>query len=200
MPNAPTGSGLSKPRRPVSDPLQFFGNAVELDSTSRTVRVVHELTRAIKAMPLAPCSVLESLSLELYLKTLAVMEHGDRSHLQDHDYRTLFADLSADTRKTLRDRWDAWVAENMGWASSLKEMTKAFPEFARSDEFDQMIEHNARAFEEWRYCHEFVGKRAIPWTAQPFVGIVRDLIVERKPDWAPLTAHFSSGGSTLLVR
>jgi len=50
-----------KPRRIVTDPLQLFGNAVELDTTSRTVRVVHEATRAIRSMHLGPCSVLESL-------------------------------------------------------------------------------------------------------------------------------------------
>jgi hypothetical protein len=151
-------------------------------------------------MPISACAVLESLSLELYLKTLAVLEHTDKTHLQDHDYQHLLADLSDDTRKTLRERWETFIAANPGWVASLADLAKSFPEFSSGCEFDEMIRENAKAFEEWRYCHEFVGKRAIPWTAQPFVGLVRDLIVERSPKWAPMTQHFQSGRTTFLIR
>jgi len=138
--------------------------------------------------------------LELYLKTLAILEHADQSHLQDHDSRNLLADLHDDTRKMLRERWEQWVAANPGWVASLMKVAESFPEFAHGVDCDQLIEQNAKAFEEWRYSHEFVGKRALPWTAQPFVSIVRGLIVERKPEWASHVDHFRSGVFRFIVR
>lgn len=173
-------------------------NAVDLDASARTVRVVHEVTRCVQHMPLGACSVLESLALELYLKCLALLESG--SHISEHDYLLLFADLRAETQKAIRDGWDAFLSSSPDWVTHLQTLAAQVPGVALSSDFDGMLKENAKAFEEWRYCHEWVGRKIIPWTAQHLVIIARRLVVGRKQEWAKHIRHLDPPQSTFIIR
>ncbi len=150
-------------------------------------------------MPMAACSVLLSLALEVYLKLLALLGSHE-GHLKGHNYVELFGDLDGDDQAALQTGWEAFTRATSGWAETLAEVRRQHPDLVLAEDFTAMLEENARAFEEWRYCHELAGLKSLPWTAQPLVEIARKLILRKQPDLTPLAAHLHGGGTTLLVR
>ena len=151
-------AGAPKRRRP--DVRKMFLAALEYESTARTVQTMHSLTRSERTMPMAACSVLLSLALEVYLKLLALLGSHE-GHLKGHNYVELFGDLDGDDQAALQTGWEAFTRATSGWAETLAEVRRQHPDLVLAEDFTAMLEENARAFEEWRYCHELAGLKSL---------------------------------------
>lgn len=127
----------------------------------------------------AVMAVNSAFALELFLKCLQTLDSGDYS--RRHDLDQLYYELPKPTQEEIRRRLDEVQAS-----------TKYGPFYAglRSDgyktDLDSLLEMGRKAFEHFRYAFdpEIVAQKA-RWALDDFMFIVRDLILERHPEWTP---------------
>jgi hypothetical protein len=123
--------------------------------------------------PMVMCA---SFSLELYLKSLVLLESGTAE--RGHNLETLFSKISPASQGAIRKNYEKKrsVQDAMLAASNVPPLPKA--------DFDFVLHASAEAFENFRYAYEGIVKDQTGWLAGPIGECVRERIIELHPDWA----------------
>jgi hypothetical protein len=124
-----------------------------------------------------PMTVYGALALELYLKSLIVLEEKEPPYI--HDAVKLFNELKPETQKRISGHYDKRTP------GGLETMAKARPELGLQHldfSFDAVLAASGDAFVKFRYIYE--GKLSEKnWYAGPIVDAVIATIKEDQPTW-----------------
>lgn len=123
--------------------------------------------------PMVMCA---SFSLELYLKSLVLLESGAAE--RGHNLETLFSKVSPDSQHAIRANYEKKRAEQDAMFAAAK-----VPPLPKTD-FDFVLHASAEAFENFRYAYEGIVKDQTGWLAGPIGESVRKRIMELRPEWA----------------
>jgi HEPN domain-containing protein len=165
--------------KPVSkiDPLKTFMNAERFRISDRHLRSVGDL-QLLNVMG-TPAMVMGTFAIELYLKCILLLEKGAAS--DTHHLQALYRDISEETKAKLVALWKAEVPKQEPfWAEIEKQSGSKF-----SRELNETLKDGSRAFTELRYLHE-KDKPDCSFRLTNFPEMLRQVIVEMKPEWAKL--------------
>ncbi len=98
---------------------------------------------------LIPQVVNSSLSSELYLKCLILIETGNIPH--EHDLAKLFDGLRDETKQVIENEWNAETAKR---SAVLDEIDHRAGGAVTARTLTDALAKEGRAFENWRYAHE----------------------------------------------
>lgn len=130
---------------------------------------------ALAAVVSYPHIVLKAFAAEAYLKSLICIE--DRVPRQVHNLLQLFDQLSLDSTKTIRSRWDLESRPSLLKLKKTKPNGLNVPTSLRG-----ALAQSGDAFLEWRY-HE--KGSPVAFTIMAFPLFVRARILELEPSWTP---------------
>jgi hypothetical protein len=126
-------------------------------------------------LPLA-MAVNSALALELFLKCLRTIESGSFS--KGHEFDEQFRDLNESTQNEIKRRHDQ-IAANDKFFEDLR--SRGF-----KTDLDSLLKMGRKTFVHFRYAfEENPSAKDTVWGLDDFMLIVRDIILERHPDWKP---------------
>jgi len=133
------------------------------------------LSRHMPALmfPMVMCA---SFSLELYLKSLVLLESGEAE--RGHNLETLFSKVSPESQRAIRENYEKKRTEQNAMFAASK-----VPPLPKTD-FDFILHASAEAFENFRYAYEGIVKDQTGWLAGPIGECVRERIMALHPEWA----------------
>lgn len=115
-----------------------------------------------------------ALSIELYLKSLYLMDRGKKAP-GTHDLAKLFRALNEENRIVIKLFYDQFV----GMDQTVQKMKSQFPE--TEIDLDVVLKQINKAFVSWRYNHE--GNFTSFPTGGPLVQALKTRIEMINPDW-----------------
>jgi hypothetical protein len=140
-----------------------------------------------------PGHVNAALSLELYFKSLYLLEHGTEFKVNgkhSHRFGQLFQELTEPTRKDLTERFKLAVSQMD--PLEIPRLESLIGGFVPKDLKTNLVEW-ATIFTDLRYAHSFIEKYEGKKVAMAFypqiVAAVRGVILEREPSWASESAN-----------
>jgi hypothetical protein len=158
------------------DPKTMFVTAEQCFSAAKAlVNEMHTTPSTDLLRYLVPAVTLDAFALELYLKTLAVME-GKPLLKNTHNLHELFMILSPETQTEIRERSTPHIT-----AINQQPTT-----------FDAELRYSEDAFKTVRYIYEGVGSNK-GWTLSGVTMETRALILRRHPTWEGATLNFPPG-------
>jgi hypothetical protein len=116
---------------------------------------------------------LEALSLELYLKTLLLLE--TKQYRSGHDLLRLFRHLGQQTRTELSSAHEKYMTTVPSFVAQIKES-------GCNTDLESLLILSRNTFVDFRYPHQ-LGRRKALFGLQGFTGLVRERILALKPDW-----------------
>lgn len=151
-----------------ADPKAMF-------STAEVFRVGASILSGHMPNLMFPMVMCASFSLELYLKSLVLLESGTAE--RGHNLETLFFKVSPASQDAIRKNYEKkrLVQDAMFAASNVPPLPKA--------DFDFVLHASAEAFESFRYAYEGIVKDQTGWLAGPLGECVRERIIELHRDW-----------------
>jgi HEPN domain len=156
----------------AADPKDIFRTA-EVFRTGSAILNNHGMPQCM--FPMVICS---AFSLELYLKSLILIEGGTYGKL--HDLEKLFSRVKPKSQKIIRASYETHKMKMDAMFATFKDIP------APKTDFDSVLHASAKAFENFRYAFEGIVKDQEGWMASPICDSVRERIVELQPDWANL--------------
>jgi hypothetical protein len=120
----------------------------------------------------------QAFACEAFLKVLTQLERR-LSPLETHHLRHLFNDISPETQGRIRAEWTDKCLPGVN-GSNFSGQLPTWWDAPQS--FDQALDKCAKAFVDWRYKDSETTPLYFHLTGLP--GIIRRIILERKPEWA----------------
>jgi hypothetical protein len=121
-------------------------------------------------------AVNSALALEVFLKCLRTIESG--SFFKGHEFDEQFSDLPESTQNEIRRRHDKIEARSPFFTKMRKEGFKT--------DLDSLLKMEKKTFIHFRYAFENnPAAKTTVWALDDFMRIVRNLILEKHPDWTP---------------
>jgi hypothetical protein len=161
----------------------IFGHAQVYEKACRVLNAAGAQEPSL----LLPSSVNAALSLELYFKSLNIIEHGVEFKIKgrhSHHFGQLFQELSDETKTNLNERFKVAVS-NMD-PNEIAHLESAIGGVIPKDLKSNLIEW-AAIFTELRYAQSFIeknkGKRVAMAFYPQIVESVFGHITEREPSW-----------------
>ena len=116
-----------------------------------------------------------SLSSELYLKCVILIETGKVPH--EHDLELLFDELKNETKEIIEREWDAETAQR---SAVLDEIDRRAGSPVTPRKLKDALNKEGKAFVNWRYAHE--PGELCNFSLGNFPGIVRKHILVIRPE------------------
>ena len=144
----------------------------------------HQFIRARGTLD-EPLIVIDALTSELFLKCLICIETGSTPH--GHNLRSLFDQLSDETRTRLQSWWDSEIATHR------REDWDKLERFLKIDrDLPGALDKGTNAFERYRYSYEG-NTQGLHYYLEDLPALLERLILEKKPEFetfrrAPLKA------------
>lgn len=168
----------------------IFGNA---EVYMRSSKALLNASQADVALSL-PSNVLASLSLELYFKSLNILEHGVEfkvNNKHSHHFAQLFGQLKDETKQDLCERFkEAKARMDPNRIPYLETFVGVIPKDLKSN----LVQWQS-IFVDLRYAHSFVdmyrGKRVVMEFYPQIVESVRGAILAREPEWVNAATPFN---------
>lgn len=164
--------------------LAIFKNAQVYERASYVLNAAGSQDLAL----LLPSKVNAALSLELYFKSLKIIEHGVEFKIKgkhSHHFGQLFQELSETTKDSLNERFKAAVSRMD--PNEIPRLESAIGGVIPKDLKTNLVEW-AALFTDLRYGHSFIekykGKRVAMAFYSQIVESVVGHIYEREPGWA----------------
>lgn len=166
-------------KKAVIDPRSIFIAAEQYRAAAHVVR-----TSPIGPHILWPTITCSAFSLELYLKSLILLETGTPA--EGHDLRVLFDKLKPKTQDAIKTGAAAGIARI---PARFAQVARAVPTMAaqigdpsRFGDFDTVLNDSSQAFKAFRYAFEgMTGKDQ--WMAEPITEAIRRHILTANPSW-----------------
>lgn len=162
----------------------IFGHAQVYERASRVLNAAGARDFSL----LLPSNVNAALSLELYFKSLNIIEHGVEFKIKgkhSHHFGQLFLELSEETKTNLNKRFK--VAISKMDPNEIPRIESAIGGVIPKDLKTNLIEW-AALFTDLRYAYSFIekykGKRVAMAFYSQIVETVVGHILEREPGWA----------------
>jgi hypothetical protein len=141
-----------------------------------------------------PSNVLASLSLELYFKSLNILEHGVEfkvNNKHSHHFAQIFGELKDETKKDLCERFDVAKSRmDPNRVPYLESLMGVIPKDLKSN----LVQWQT-IFVDLRYVHSFIekhkNKRVVMEFYPQIVESVHNAILAREPDWANTATPFN---------
>ena len=158
-----------------ADPQLIFQTGEAFLNVCRTVDSEIRQRGNPHILPLA-MAVNSALALELFLKCLRTIESG--SFFKGHEFDEQYHDLQESTRDQIKQRHEKF------------EIGDQFFEDLRSRGFktdlDSLLAMGRKTFVHFRYAFENnpSAKKTV-WALDDFMRIVRNMILEKHPEWTP---------------
>jgi hypothetical protein len=132
---------------------------------------------------ISPTVACAALGLEILFKCLILLE--GKTYGKIHALTDLFAILSDETKKKIRDRYQPYLPQDQ------KEIERAIKESGGGEpiptvDFDYILAQSSRAFENVRYAYEGPKTESWGWLASDIYECTRAVILEKEPGWANL--------------
>jgi HEPN domain-containing protein len=178
-------------RTAAVDPELVFQTAVNWEYTTllveqRTMAIIHKATelRADFTLPTAASTlVLSAFCCELYLKCLYASDAGSDPP-REHSLKELFELLRPERQKRIRDLYAEALA---GPYSQIAANFRTAANDPHAVDFDPMLASASKVFKNWRYIFERPVGAFPPGQSTPaFRGVLRETILELKPEWQHL--------------
>jgi hypothetical protein len=164
-----------KPRTVKDDPKVIFQSGEMYRAASAVLGQPRFSPRFI-----APACALAAFSLELYFKSLIVLDN--RVPPENHDLQRLFSLLSKDHQQNIRH---FFKQENAKLELQFRAAEKLVGRPIPRPNFDQILDLSKSAFVKLRYAYQTDSLRqGEGWTAQVIWDGTRTLILKLHPDWA----------------
>lgn len=164
--------------------LSIFRNAQVYERASRVLNAAGAQDFSL----LLPGNVNAALSLELYFKSLNILEHGVEFKIKgkhSHHFGQLFQELGDATKISLNERFKAAVSRID--PNEIPRLESAIGGVIPKDLKTNLVEW-AALFTDLRYAHSFIekykGKRVAMAFYSQIVESVVGHILEREPGWA----------------
>src|ERR1700730_3377853 len=158
-----------------ADPHQIFQSGEAFLNVCRTVDAeIHERGNP-HLLPLA-MAVNSALALELFLKCLRTIESGGFS--KGHEFDRQYYDLQESTREEIGRRHGKIEASSPFFADLRKRGFKT--------DLDSLLKMGRQTFVNFRYAFEPAAvAQKTTWALDDFMLIIRDVILEKNPEWTP---------------
>ncbi len=155
------------------DPYLIFQSAEAFLNVCRTLQAtVEKGNKYVLEMVMA---VNSALALELFLKCLRTIESG--SFEKGHEFDQQYRDLSLSAREELRARHKR--AESSDFFADMR--AKKY-----KTDLDSLLSMGRGTFVHFRYAfEENPAAEKTTWALDGFMMDVRDMILERHPEWTP---------------
>jgi HEPN domain-containing protein len=114
-----------------------------------------------------------SFALEMYLKSLLLVENGDAP--RTHDIHDLFHALKESTRRDLTTDHDKWVSEHPGF---VEQATKE----GLPTDLEELLKLGKDAFSKFRYSHEKIPSET-NWGLNALSFCVSQRLLQLHPEW-----------------
>jgi hypothetical protein len=158
-----------------ADPHLIFQTGEAFLNVCRTLDAEVKQRGNPHILPLA-MAVNSALALELFLKCLRTIESGSFS--KGHEFDEQYYDLPESTRDEIKRRHDQIEASDQFFA---KMRTDGF-----KTDLDSLLVMGRKTFIHFRYAFENnPSAKTTVWGLDDFMLIVRDLILEKHPEWVP---------------
>jgi hypothetical protein len=135
-----------------------------------------------------PSYTCAAFSLELYLKSLLTIEHGELEQ-GGHYLSTYFVPLSPESKVKIRlyaeERGEEATQRNQR-VSDKENLGIAYPKF----DFDKAMEDAERSFVKTRYAYEDNFEIGGAFTSHSIICATRRVILDRYPEWSSVDPHF----------
>jgi hypothetical protein len=161
----------------------IFGNAQVYE---RAARLLNNAGTNDHAM-LLPSSVNAALSLELYFKSLYILDHGADFKVNgkhSHHFAILFEELNEPTKQKLLDKFNTALSTRNN--NDILTYQSSFNMVVPKDLKTNLVQW-ANVFVDLRYAHEFTEKNKGKQKTMMFFPEIRDsiynTIIDREPAW-----------------
>lgn len=134
----------------------------------------------------APYCVLAAFALEVYLKCLIELEEKE-DHEDLHDLSKLFLKLGATSQDRIRDLYAPHLVFGQ---KMLDHFSKEAGAPGRTASLELFLKFSSKAFIELRYYYELTLKKGYGWMGTEISDCVRQVILERQPDWKDALTRF----------
>ena len=118
-------------------------------------------------------ATLEALTLELYIKSLLLVESG--VYRSGHDLFKLFKYLDPQTQMELSKAHDRYLANNPSFVIEAK--LKNFP-----TDLESLLIKGRHSFTDFRYVHEGKAKKTV-FGLHGLAVCIRERIIKARPEW-----------------
>lgn len=170
---------------------KIFGSARVYVRASEVLRSATQLDLALSL----PSNVLAALSLELYFKSLHILEFGTEfkvNNKHSHHFALIFGGLKEATKMELCDKFDtAKSAMDPNWIPHVERLMGGV---IAKDLKSNLVEWQS-IFIDLRYTHSFIEKYKDKKVAMQFypeiVKSVESTILAREPEWASLAPPYA---------
>jgi hypothetical protein len=175
--------------RPKPDPRAVFATAEEFWAATDGLLRLAMQEQGIRAGN--PGMALSAMTLELYLKCLALLE-GKEARENTHHLWKLFTYLNGTTQNRIRQIAAPRIKERN---LTLKEKDGSLVVLA---DFDKILKLSANALTTSRYPYEGIPP-GIGWAAGAILVATREVILEMRPDFHGARLHYPAGLSAPIV-
>jgi hypothetical protein len=166
-------NGMSR-EKIVGDASLIFQSAEAFLNACRTLDA--DIKRGNRFILPIPMAVNSALALELFLKCLCTVESG--FFFKGHEFDDQYLDLPQATKDELRRRHEKAEANDPFFAKMRKDKYKT--------DLDSLLKMGKKTFVHFRYAFEkqTVAQKTV-WALDNFMLDVRDIILEKRPEWTP---------------
>jgi hypothetical protein len=162
----------AKPQRATPDPKVVFLVADQYWKASWTMAEAPHMQDV-----LLPSVVCAAFALELYFKSLRIMDKG--AYSDEHNLRALFDQLGAPTQQRIRALFVPYL---LAAQKADDDISDAGGHPRSTVNFDSVLDASRQAFKFLRYVHEGLPPMS-GWSASGISKATRQAILERHPDW-----------------
>ncbi|MEY2487377.1 MAG: hypothetical protein QOH39_3025 [Verrucomicrobiota bacterium] len=158
-----------------ADPHLIFQAAEAFLNVCRTLVAETEQRKNPHILPLVK-AVNSALALELFLKCLRTIESG--SFFKGHEFDEQYFNLQESTQNKIRRRHDNADASDQFFAEMRADGFKT--------DLDSLLAMGRKTFIHFRYAFENnPSAKATVWGLDNFMLDIRDIILEKHPEWVP---------------
>jgi hypothetical protein len=159
------------------DPRDIFAHAGFYHKSSALLssEIVKDMPREAHTEFVFPQVVMSAIASEVYLKCLHAIE-SQGTVPKDHPLDKLFGGLSVATKQVVKKHWNAMAAQNPIFKTS-----SARPGKRPKHDMVSALREGGLAFMRYRYAYE--GKQLKAYSLGSLPDVLRDAILELKPEW-----------------
>jgi hypothetical protein len=170
-------------QKPKRDAKTVFATAEQYLAANNVLLLAQQQQQGIRLE--MPGVAVAAMTLELYLKCLAILEGKDPREDSHHLWR-LFASLNGSTQNKIRQRATTRIE------AAKPTFTNQYGDSVVVTDFDKLLKLSSNALKIARYPYEGVPPN-MGWAASSILVAVREVIFEMRPAWVGAALAYPPG-------
>jgi len=167
-------SKINKFPKPIWNPKDIFNSAESFYKSANIIAL--EFSKTSDFSLISPILTIDSLAIELYFKSIYILENSKNSNEQ-HNLLRLFNSLSANTKTKINECYNQFMSVDKQLIFLSKELKGA----PFNLDIVSVLSEISNAFIEWRYIYEG-NTKGFP-SGQAIIKASRFYLQNIKPEW-----------------